>query len=529
MVISEADLDIKTHTEKQPAPDLDELWHERYSRLVSSTSPDKPQVLLIDLPDSRTTTAQFLPEDLSELNRYITQTPMSTGLAQLATQVEAHDLHTAILYANHLPLSINAKELALLIMSSGCSTVGFSLLSSGYLQVAKQIIDELEVLAVTYGSPIPKVVVGGPQASLDADRTSARLGIPSEQVVRGRGEQQLLNLLGVPSDSQEFPQPYPITPDFLKVPKETGAHLGSVALSVISTGGEQCIGQAPCSFCTAYHVGKRQEIPIELVFQQLRIMSEARLKIVAASDNFINLAKVAESARFIRILEYAKSLGMIFRDFLSRPDIIARTPLKTLQTVLNLGCKSVFMGIETGDPKAAIAMGRVIGGEEAANRYLDATVKACQLLAKVGMQATLSGILAYPLEGNMTTRTDVATLRHAQKLLNILGVQTGLDGLIHATNSTVQLNPVLPYPGSALHRDLISRGADAIGLEHYIEETRVGWIQLTTYLDQEEEMGLEELVLRENFSDSPSTQLQMVLDFLQERRQELNRLLVEKY
>lgn len=546
----------KSLLEIHPPTEIKELWEKRYQQFVTlQEGKTDPDLLLFALPNDHNIDLDARwPHDISLTYNLFDYSAFPSGLAMLATRAAERGNYSAgICYSDSLFAADSQKnthpftpyEAAMTALSSQAGVIGISLISSMNLEFARTMIEQAKSICAEKGIEPPMFIVGGPQASLDHTRTAETLGIPQDCVVRGRGEEGLLRLLDRKFERQSYYQGIKddvlFDPLFAQLPefkdyKAEYARVGfrPIGISAISIGGVTCVGENPCAFCTAYHLGKRREIPEQDVYAQIDLLKQAKYTYIDIQDNFINLVRPTERERFLRILEYMrrddeKGKPLHISSFLTRPDLLALTPPEVLTRIKELKVGSVFLGIESGDTQTLLEMERARGGEAAANQYLQRTLEACRMLKNAGIKTALSSIVAYPVDGADGREADRRTLEHLSLLIREGSEISLMEGAEYAGKIEVLMNPVLPFPGSKLYQELIGRGASPQALDSYAAETQQAKIDFFTAIthrhdENEEYTDFETLLLRKD----PET-MNKLLDFFDDCRQRLNDLLVRKY
>ena len=519
---------VRTSTgEQEKTVNWEKLWGERYERFVTNPrGHEKPDLLLFSVPNSVVRENDDWPEGKLTAGTII-DARLSTGLAVLATTAEKNNIKTGVCYThatyarnenNENCGGPNPKEAAMIALSSGADSIGLSLLWSLDLDYVKKMTSHMREVSKTTGREMPKIIVGGPQASLDAAKTASTLDIPLENVVVQRGESKLVELI---SDvkTNDIDKPNLFDARFLMPPGSNG--FNPVVMNLISTGGLSCIGTDPCSFCNAYHLGKRNNIPETVATEQIDLLKQAGFFNIMAADNFINTAKSEERERFLRILKHAQDQNVFIGSFLTRPDLLAKTPNETLSKVRQYGTRSVHVGIESGNIETLVAMRRV-QGKTSANRYLKDTITACEKVARVGLHCTLGAILAYPTEATIekSIENDRQTLAHMKKLIDT--VEPG--GFPPSVE--VQISPVWILSGSALYAEMVKRGATPEQLDAYTVKLKVEWENL---VDKIIGGGDDVRRLHKVLSDAKEEDIETILDFLTQKRREMDSMLDKKY
>lgn len=505
-------------------------WEGKYKQFVT-TLPGKENLdlLLFTLPSNESVNSTDWPEDKILVPLSLMHIQATTGLAQLATKADENSINTGICYSHSFVAGngelvdgkrenygfINPHNAAMMALSSGAKSVGLSLQSSLDLIYAEEMVTEMRNISIENDRPLPRILVGGPQATLDKVGTQSRLKIEEENVIQGRGEVRLMKALGVDTNDDNEQGGTDFDPLFLQMPGDNHK-LSAISLSFVSTGGLACIGKEPCSFCNAYNLGSRIEKPEQDTINQIKALSKIGIFAIQAADNFINLAKSEEADRFVRILKAAKETGVLTPKFLTRPDLLSRTDADILAEVRKYA-NQVFLGIESGNIDTLLAMKRVMGGKVQAESYLQSTLKACEMLKDQNFDIILSGMLAFPINATpeKCRKADSETLDRFRNLMNV--------GQSENNFISIQIDPVWMLAGSAIYKEMISRGATPESLEEYNLETRKDWVKIIDKVGGENS-DLETVILEGN-----KQKLDQILDYLDGRRKKLDSLVVNKF
>ena len=493
-------------------------WTDRYAQFVAQHEPEtKPDVLLINIPDYRSSWPEW-PKERVEVGMSDRARP-NIGLAQLAAIVENHTGLKAGVVNNDVGIGIDNRlipfppsEMAALIVASGASYVGLSLVSSLNLPYAREVVEGVRKLA-----PERQIdfMVGGPQASLDGERTAAVLGIDRTHVLGGRGEQQILRHLGLAEDKiPPLEELQDFDPVFLK-PVGINQPPKIAMMNLISTGGTACLGKEPCAFCTAYFMGERREIPLEAVKRRIDLLKEYGVVGIEANDNFINLARAEERDRFREILAYAKERGIIIMSFLTRPELLVKTPDDILKEFKDSGGLSIFVGVESGDPRTLKMMNRTGGRPE---DYLKFCREAAEKLGRHSFKSYFSFVFGFPDLDNPRwngVAADMRSLELAAELMKLAGGAETDEGEVWQTGkSYAYLNFYLPFPGSSTYRQLVDAGVSPDDINRHLIDTQEAGEKFLAGLGGDE-LDLQTVLLRGGKS------VDRIAKFSQQRRKKL--------
>ncbi len=404
--------------------------------------------------------------------------PPSWGIPQLATELERHGIKVGVSWAQalHVPspdgteAPLHPRTLARAIIKSNCSTVGLSLINVTCIPWAQKLLEEMNAVAEQGHLEFPRILAGGPQATLDPFRTAEELHIPVENIIRGKGVRRLLEKMGVrldPVQQEQYranPYNFPFNPQWMGSLYHPSG-MSAASISLLSVGGGGCCGGEPCHFCGAKVHGGRTEIQSGTFTSQIALLRRNSIQGAFAVDDNIDLASPSVRRETKRRLKYAYSEGVPVQFIFSRPDDVAQVSEEYLSTLYNYGLRRVFVGLESADLQTIEAMNRLKPGQSF-ETYLESVFVAVRKLTSVGISVNLSAIVGYPWGNPDFVQANANTLSFIASLSEFVDEDDESGQLI------IMYSLWDPVPGSHDYRTLIQAGLTPQELLEYQQGNR---------------------------------------------------------
>lgn len=373
------------------------------------------------VPDGRATLQNSLPP-LGILS-------IAASLEKAGYRVKVYDVHAE---------KLDDETLKTRLKSDWPTFVGLSVLTPTCVPAHKIARLCKEVLP---GSP---VVVGGVHAEAMPERMLRNSAI--DAVVRGDGEDAMgeivagrpfTSILGLsfreegkvrhtparPIDPDIDRHPFPAyhLVDFTHYFPAAGSYRRLPAINMLMTRG--CPGQ--CTFCNSARTSLRARSPERVVAQIEHLYHHYGIRQIQFYDDTFTVLK-AQALRFCHLLA-ERNLDLAWTAYI-RGDCFSADMARAMKAA---GCHQVLMGVETGSPRIAAAIGKPIDRQ----RYRDAV----RIAHAHGLEVRASFII-----GNLGETLE--------------SMEETLDFAMELDVDLFQLNISTPYPGSALYNQALERG-----------------------------------------------------------------------
>lgn len=247
-----------------------------------------------------------------------------------------------------------------------------------------QSVKALEHIKTFANGKIPKVIIGGPHATIDPESCIAS---GFDCVIRGEGETAIVEAIETDKKLIEGSTDLLIHPDRNLLDIKSYKYIidGELATSVMTT--RSCFFH--CGFCCK--INKRVKVyPAGYVIQEIEtLIREYGYKALMFFDDIFIINK----ERLLKILDHIENYSLKWRCF-ARADIILRHGEDIAKRMFDAGCREIGMGVESGSDSIL----KVINKGETT----ETIAKAIKMLHEVGIRVKGFFIVGLPSESWVT-------------------------------------------------------------------------------------------------------------------------------